>query len=208
MLLAARGASGNLLIAESGNAKIRVVAAASGTFYGVTMTAGHLYTVAGNGTNGIAGDGGPALAAQLDVPESIALDHAGNLIIGERGFGGSGRPAAVRVVAEKNGTFYGRKMTAGDIYKVAGRSRAGTGIGDGGPAAAAFLGGGLGLVLVDRAGNLVIADTGTSGIRVVAVKTGALYGKKMTAGDIYTIAGAGRVGYSTGQASRSAPTAR
>ena len=202
--------SGNLLIAEFGNARIRVAAAATGTFYQQAMTAGHLYTVAGNGTNGIAGDGGPALAAQLDLPESIALDHAGNLVIGEHGGFPFGSPAAVRVVAESNGTFYGQSMTAGDIYKVAGRLKPGIGIGDGGPAAKAFLGGALGPVLVDSAGNLVIADTGTNGIRVIAAKTGTFYGTKMTVGDIYTVAGGGSAGAKNGvpakDATLTAPT--
>ena len=43
-------AAGNLLIADAGNDRVRVVAAHNGTFYGQTMTAGGIYTVAGNGT--------------------------------------------------------------------------------------------------------------------------------------------------------------
>ena len=42
---------------------------------------------------------------------------------------------------------------------------------------------------VDAAGNLLIADTGNSRIRVIAAATGTFYGQAMTAGDIYTIAG-------------------
>jgi hypothetical protein len=44
---------------------------------------------------------------------------------------------------------------------------------------------------VDATGNLVIADTGSQRIRVVAERTGTLYGIAMTAGDIYTVAGYG-----------------
>jgi trimeric autotransporter adhesin len=41
--------------------------------------------VAGNGTAGYAGDGGPAVNAELRYPESLALDIAGNLYIAELG---------------------------------------------------------------------------------------------------------------------------
>ena len=61
-------AAGNLVIADSANNRIRVVAATSGTFYGQAMTAGDIYTVAGNGTFGFAGDGGPAASAELRDP--------------------------------------------------------------------------------------------------------------------------------------------
>ncbi|HEV2450642.1 MAG TPA: hypothetical protein VGS62_01790, partial [Streptosporangiaceae bacterium] len=90
--------------------------------------------------------------------------------------------------------FYGRAMTAGDIYTVAGTGKRGFS-GDGGPAASAQLGEPSG-VLVDGAGNLLIADTFNSRVRVVAVRTGTFYGRAMTAGDIYTVAGTGRAGFS------------
>ena len=48
-------ASGNLLVADEGNNRVRLVAATSGTFYGVAMTAGDIYTVAGDGTGGYSG---------------------------------------------------------------------------------------------------------------------------------------------------------
>ena len=43
-------ASGDVVIADSDSNRIRVVAARTGTFYGQSMTAGDIYTVAGNGT--------------------------------------------------------------------------------------------------------------------------------------------------------------
>ncbi len=69
--------SGNLVIADTGNNRIRVVAASTGTFYGQAMTAGHIYTVAGNGTAGASGDGGPATSAELDGPGGVAVSHRG-----------------------------------------------------------------------------------------------------------------------------------
>ena len=47
------------------------------------MTAGDIYTVAGDGTMGLSGDGGPATAAALGEPDSIAVDHSGNLLIAD-----------------------------------------------------------------------------------------------------------------------------
>jgi hypothetical protein len=70
----------------------------------------------------------------------------------------------VRVVAESTGSFYGRAMTAGDIYTVAGGGTGGPG--DGGPATSATLNSPAG-VAVDAAGNLVIADTGDQRVRTV-----------------------------------------
>ncbi len=180
-------AAGNLLLTDYENSRVRVVAAKSGTFYGQPMTAGHIYTIAGTVTRGFSGDGGPATSAELDRPNGVALDGAGNLVIADL------FNKRVRVVAESAGTFYGRAMTAGDIYTVAGGGT--NGPGDGGPATQAAL------VtpshpVVDAAGNLVFADMQDQRVRLVAVKTGTFYGQAMTAGDIYTVAGDGMFGFS------------
>jgi sugar lactone lactonase YvrE len=180
--------AGNLLIADRSNQRVRVVAASTGTFYGLPMTAGDIYTVAGNGTAGYGGDGGPATGAELDSPVTATPDAAGNLVIADTGNN------RVRVVAASTGTFYGLPMTAGDIYTVAGNGIAGYG-GDGGPATGAALNGPDGAV-IDSAGNLVINDAGNSRVRVVAAATGTFYGQPMTAGDIYTVAGNGKPGFS------------
>ena len=140
--------SGNLVIADTFNNRVRVVAHKTGTFYGKAMTAGDIYTVAGTGTAGFSGDGGPATKAEINSPQDVAVDAAGNLVIP-----GISR---VRVVAHKTGTFYGKAMTAGDIYTVAGTGTRGFS-GDGGPATRAELNRPQ-RVAVDAAGNLLIAD--------------------------------------------------
>jgi hypothetical protein len=68
--------SGNLLIADLLNSRVRVVAESTGTFYGIAMTAGDIYTVAGDGTAGFSGDGGPATHAALGQPTAVAADGA------------------------------------------------------------------------------------------------------------------------------------
>src|SRR5215831_12056524 len=180
-------AAGNLVIADSGSARIRVVAASTGTFYGQAMTARDIYTVAGNGRTGLSGEGGLATSARLNAPSDPALDHAGNLVIADT------KNNRVRVVAATTGTFYGRAMTARHIYTVAGNHKGFSG--DGGPAAAALLNQ-PGAVKVDGAGNLLIADTNNFRVRVVAATSGTFYGQVMTAGNIDTVAGNGNARYS------------
>ena len=116
-------------------AEVRVVAGTSGTFYGQQMTAGDIYTIAGNGTAGYSGDGGPATKASLSEPEELAIDKAGNIAVIVDPYDTSGTDV-VRMIAARSGTFYGKKMTAGDIYTIAG---GGTTLGDGGAATRAAL---------------------------------------------------------------------
>ena len=60
--------AGNLYIADFGNQRVRRIG-----------TDGVITTVAGNGERGGAGDGGPAISAQLLGPRNLVLDSAGNL---------------------------------------------------------------------------------------------------------------------------------
>ena len=73
------------MIADGANNRVRVVAATSGTFYAQAMTAGDIYTVAGNGTGGFSGDGGPALNAGLNRPQGVAVDAVGDLLVVDAG---------------------------------------------------------------------------------------------------------------------------
>ena len=178
---------GNLVIADSGNDRVRVVARHTGSFYGQPMTAGDIYTVAGTGMTGLSGDGGPATSAAIDSVQGVALDAAGNLLITDA----QSLDGRVRAVAEHTGSFYGQPMTAGDIYTIVGGGN--DGLTDGIPATQCFLYGPGGLT-VDSSGNVVIADSSFSTVRVLAVRTGTFYGQPMTAGDIYTVAGNGTHG--------------
>jgi sugar lactone lactonase YvrE len=128
--------AGNLYIEDSGNRRIRKV------------SNGVITTVAGNGTPGFSGDNGPATSAQLNGPEGIAVDSAGNLYIGD------------------SGNYRIRKVSGGVITTVAGNGTEGYS-GDNGPATSAQLRWVRG-VAVDSAGNLYIADSGNDRIRKVS----------------------------------------
>src|SRR5208337_3207129 len=64
-------ASGDVYIADRANNRIRKVAS------------GNITTVAGNGTQGFSGDGGPATSAELNLPTGVALDASQNIYIAD-----------------------------------------------------------------------------------------------------------------------------
>lgn len=141
-------ASGNVFIADSDNSVIREVVAGTGD----------IVTVAGNALlgPGYSGDGAAATNAQLDSPEGVFVDSAGNIFI-----------------ADTNNSVI-REVTAAtdNITTVAGSVTLGPGYaGDGGPATSAQLNGPFG-VFVDNAGNIFIADTSNSVIREVTASSG------------------------------------
>src|SRR3989454_6319326 len=138
--------TGNLFIADTINNRIRQVAAGTGI----------ITTVAGTGTPGFGGDGGPAVSAQLTYPSSVAIDAGGNLFI----------------VDTTNSRI--RKVTAstGIITTVAGTGVPGFS-GDDGPATSAQLNYPTS-VAVDTAGDLFIADQSNLRIRHVAAGSGII----------------------------------
>lgn len=150
--------SGNLYIAGVLTGRVRKVNLATGV----------ITTLAGGGTPGAIGDGGPATSATLVFPSSahvgLAADNDGNVYITDYG---NNRVRKVN--------------SAGVISTVAGAGALGNSgfSGDGGPATAALLNSPSGVAL-DAQGNLYIADTGNGRIRKVD-----------TAGIITTVAGRG-----------------
>jgi hypothetical protein len=182
--------TGNVVVADSADNAVRVLAQQTATFYGVPMTADHIYTIAGNGTAGYSGDTGPGPSAELDDPQGIAVDSGGDVIIADT------NNNVIRVVPMSSGTFFGYPYLAGHIYTLAGDHASGFS-GDGGPALSAEFSGPFG-VAVDNAvpPNLVIADSGNNRLRVMAGSTGAFYGRSMTMLDVYTIAGTALGGFS------------
>jgi sugar lactone lactonase YvrE len=186
--------NGNFYIADTFNERIRKMDAS-----------GIVSTVAGKGTYGFSGDGGPATNAEFKLPYAVAVDSHGNLYIAD--------------------TFNERIRkvdTSGIISTVAGRAGAGYS-GDGGPATQAKLRNPIG-VAVDGSGNLYIADQNnnrirkvdtsgiistfarTKGVSCVAVDgAGSVYFcdpshhrllKQDTSGTLSTVAGNGQLGFS------------
>ncbi len=147
-------AAGNVYIADAGNFRVRVVG-----------TNGNISTFAGNGSAGYSGDGGAATTATFYLPDGLATDKSGNVYIADY------QPSVVRKVS-----------TSGIITTVAGIGGSGYS-GDGGPATKALLNGPAGIGF-DPAGDLYIATTGDSRVRMVS-----------TNGIITTVAGNGSDGY-------------
>jgi len=151
--------AGNLYIADSAHNRIRMVCAgkATVTIRGTACSsAGTIATIAGNGAPQDSGDQGPASAATLNNPTSVAVDGAGNLYVADTGNND------LRKIASATGV----------ISTVAGGSSGGSS-GDGGPATSAQLRLPQG-VTVDAGGNLYIADTGNHRIRMVNGATGTI----------------------------------
>ncbi len=162
--------SGNFYIADALNQRIRKIA-------GTTIS-----TIAGNGVSSYSGNGGPARNAQMNSPQGVAVDTAGNLYIADTGNN------VVRKVGKD-----------GNIVTFAGNGAAGNG-GDGGSATSAQLKTPQGIA-VDSAGNVYIADSGNARVRKVD-----------SGGNISTVAGNGTAGYggdggAAGTAQFNTPTA-
>jgi uncharacterized protein (TIGR03437 family) len=133
-------ANHNLLIADTGNLRVRMISAATGI----------ITTVFGNGSGTYGGDGSAAVNAQLYRPTYETMDAAGNLYIAD------------------SGNYVIRKVdTNGIITTVAGTGKKGTGGGDGGPATSSALSGPL-CVAVAPDGSLLIGDNGNLKLRKVA----------------------------------------
>jgi hypothetical protein len=73
-------ANGDLFIGDIYGEVVREVPVASGSYFAQNMSANDIYTIAGDGTYGYSGDGGPALNAELIDPK-VAVDPSGNLYI-------------------------------------------------------------------------------------------------------------------------------
>jgi hypothetical protein len=179
----------NIFIADADNGAIREIPKLTGPQYGISMTAGNIYTVAGNVAAGLgfAGDGGAATSAQLQFPDGVWVDAAGDIFVGDKG------NHVIREVAAAPGTNYGILMAANDIYTIAGVPNPGALTnaysGDGGPAKNAKLNNPWG-VYGDSNGDIFFADSSNNAVRVVvgtASVTGLTAG--LTSGNIYTLAG-------------------
>lgn len=148
-----------------GNGSVYIADSYFSKIFKLTDT-GSLLVVAGTGTRGYSGDGGPATSAMIYEPQGIAVDMVDRVYIAD------------------TFNYRVRIIEGGNIYTIAGTGVSGFG-GDGGSAKYALLNRPYG-VAVDIFGNVYIADTFNNRIRKVTVHTGK----------ITTIAGTGVSGYS------------
>jgi trimeric autotransporter adhesin len=133
-------APGNIYIADALSDRIRMV----------TKSTGIITTVAGNGIQGYAGDGGPATSAGLYYPNCVAVDASGNIYFSD---GSNGR---LRKVTKSTGI----------ITTVAGTGTKGYS-GDGGPATLASFNSPYGIA-VDASGTIYIPDIYNNRVRIVS----------------------------------------
>jgi Abnormal spindle-like microcephaly-assoc'd, ASPM-SPD-2-Hydin/FG-GAP-like repeat len=140
---------GNLYVADTDNNVIRKIAGDTGI----------ITTIAGNGSFGYSGDGGPAISAMLAAPTSVALDAAGNLYVSD--FGNN----VVRKIDAMTSVI---TTVAGGGWELGN-----DGLGDGGPATSARLYGPMAVAL-DTVGNLYIADAFSNLVRQVSAGSGII----------------------------------
>ena|GEM_PF-293943 len=138
--------SGNVYVADTFNNRIRKITAATT----------QISTLAGTGTPGFNGDGGPATASQLQFPIGVAVDTAGNVYVADT----------------SNHRIRKINATTLVITTLAGTGAAGFS-GDGGPPASAQLRFPNG-VAVDSGGNVYIADTENHRIRKITAATATI----------------------------------
>ncbi len=191
--------AGHLLVADSGNERVR----------SIDLAAGVISTVAGNGDQGFSGDGGAATAASLDRPSGLVVDGAGDLFVSDLGnrrvrevrsatrqivtiAGAAGSISPLRrpeglsldasgelLIADAGShRVYKVNLVTGELQVVAGQGIQAYG-GDDGAASLAMLDTPMG-VAVGPEGALAISDGGDGRIRLVS-----------PGGVIQTIAGAG-----------------
>src|SRR5581483_6673606 len=135
--------SGDLYIADNGNARVREINVASG----IITTAG------GNGANGYSGDGGISTSAEINNIGGLASDNNGNLYIADTGNN------VVREVKRVAGSI------TGTISTIAGNGTAGYS-GDGGAATSAELDAPSRLI-TDAANNIYVADSSNNRVRKI-----------------------------------------
>lgn len=178
---------GDTYIADTFENRVEEIAGSTKTQWGIAMTAGHMYAVAGD-PHGIAGqtaDGTAAASTLLNQPQGLAADASG-LYIADTG------NCRVDEIAASSGMQWGISMTAGDMYHIAGRgvNNCGAGLDNQLPTqsnldqpASVTLGVG------SHAGDVYIADSGNNRIQEIPLAGGLEWGQQMTAGNVYTVAG-------------------
>lgn len=125
---------------------------------------GIIFTVAGNGVSGYAGDGGPATAAKIVNPSSVAVGMNGDLYICDSGVSGNSliRKVELTLTSLTHHSSHVQADSMGTISSIAG----GGGTLDGVQATSAYLHSANSMTVISN-GDMYITDTNDQGIRKV-----------------------------------------
>ena len=137
--------SGNIYVCDADNNIVRKI-----------NTTGIITLIAGNGTAGFSGDGGPATAAKISHPSGLVLDAAGNLFI-----------------CDYNNQVIRKVDNSGVITTIAGTPMVSGYTGDGGAATAAKMHSPYGLS-INSHGDLYFADMNNHAVRKITKSTGII----------------------------------
>jgi DNA-binding beta-propeller fold protein YncE len=139
---------GNLFIADGGNNAVKVISAKDGFQFGQNMQANTMYT-----------------AITVDAVAGLAVDKWDNIACTSSSLS-SGN---VKFRPSMDGNFFGKQMSAGDIYTLASGLQL--------PCYCCF----------DQDGNLFIAETNGNKITVIPRSSGLLWGHQATAGEAFSL---------------------
>ena len=145
--------AGNVFISDSTNQRVREISKATGD----------ITTIAGTGTAGLTGLGGPASAAQLYYPGSLVIDTRGDVLI-------SVGQGAVEEIATTSHSQFGMSMVSGSIYLVAG---GGTSSASDIPATSEMLGA-LSEIAIGPSGDLYVGQFTDCKVSKIDASTGIL----------------------------------
>lgn len=154
--------SGNLIVVDSTNNRIRLVDHSSGVISNLCGSSA--------GTQGNSGYGGSATSVLLAFPIGACCDAAGNVYIGSDAQTVLGLTRRTVLAINTQGgtqTLFGVSIAAGHADVVAGVFNSTGYSGDNGPATSAHIEGGAIFVGIDSVGNLYIADGTNATIRKV-----------------------------------------
>src|SRR3982751_488126 len=172
--VAYKASTGTLYVADARSVGTVSIA----NIYAVNINTGQVTRVAGTapapgGNAGFAGDDGPASSAQLNSPQGLALDSAGNLYVSDCSATNFNQSRIRKIDA-----------STGNISTIAGGKSTSSGLGDGGAATDALFTFPTGMAFASN-GDLYIADTLGSRVRMISASNGV----------INTVAGNGVPGY-------------
>jgi sugar lactone lactonase YvrE len=175
-------ANGNMYIADVYQYRILMVPKTSGTYFGIPMLAGKIYTIVGGGGSAFA-DGVPGTSTGIPIVYGITVDSNGNLFFATY-------LEQVIMLAAQSTTMFNKTTTAGGLYLIAGTTWVSGFSGDSGPGPSATLHSPY-MGTTDSSGNVFISDTSNYRIRMISRNGGTFYNQSTSAGNIYTIAGNG-----------------